>query len=71
VDDNGKQEEEGSSHQRKKADQKKKQARKHLGHESDENSGKEKETTKRWVEGQKRKEKDSVVRRVAAGKMEH
>jgi hypothetical protein len=41
VDDTGEHEEEGSSHQREKAYQKKK----HLEHENDENSGKGKETT--------------------------
>jgi hypothetical protein len=71
VDDTGKHEEEGSSHQRKKAYQKKKHLRKHPKHESDENSGKEKKTTWRWVKGRKRKEKDSVVKRVAVGKVEH
>jgi hypothetical protein len=32
--------------------------KKHPEHESDENNGMEKETTVRWVEGEKRKEND-------------
>jgi hypothetical protein len=32
--------------------------KKHPEHESDENNGREKETTVRWVEGEKRKEND-------------
>jgi hypothetical protein len=55
VDNDGKQEEEEATHQRKKTHQKnKKHWRKHPEHESDKNNGRKKETTVRWVEGQKR-----------------
>jgi hypothetical protein len=52
------QEEERESHQRKKMHQRKKHRKKHPELESVENNGREKETTVRWVEGEKRKEND-------------
>jgi hypothetical protein len=51
--------------------QKKKHQRKYPKYESDENNGRKKETIVRWVEGQKRNEKNYVVRRVAVGKVKH
>jgi hypothetical protein len=76
VDDADEQEEERESHQRKKMHQRKKHQKrkhrkKHPEHESDENNGREKETTVKWVQGEKRKENDEVMRKVAVWKGKH